>query len=299
MSARGIPPGVRSGGGTAPASGRSVMLAPAKLTLNLRITGVRADGYHELESEMVSVDLADTLEFAPGDGLTVEAGSWSSDAGSPGGSTGAPDGPAGATVTRVPTGPDNLVAKALRAVGRTAEVRLVKRIPAGAGLGGGSSDAAAVLRWAGCADQGIAAGLGADVAFCVAGGRAMVSGIGDVVAPLAWEDRTFTLLLLPFGVDTAACYRAWDRLAERGALPVPEPGRNDLEAPAIATEPRLAPWRDYFAQATGLRPRLAGSGSTWFVEGLPADVGLEGRRTLALDHEESLVVGVRTVPTPV
>ena len=64
---------------------------------------------------------------------------------------------------------DNLVARALGAVGRTARVRLVKRIPVGGGLGGGSSDAAAVLRWAGCADLAVALRLGSDVPFCVVG----------------------------------------------------------------------------------------------------------------------------------
>ncbi len=116
----------------------------------------------------------------------------------------------------VPVGPDNLVVRALAAVGREARVHLIKRIPPGAGLGGGSSNAAAVLRWAGCTDLDLAAQLGADVPFCLVGGRASVSGIGESVESLPYEERRFVLLLPPFGVDTAAVYRKWDELSEAG-----------------------------------------------------------------------------------
>jgi 4-diphosphocytidyl-2-C-methyl-D-erythritol kinase len=214
--------------------------APAKLTVSLRVTGVRADGYHEIDAEMVALDLADELLLGPGDSLEV----------------------VGATGLAVPADDDNLVRRALRAVGRTAAVRLTKRIPAGAGLGGGSADAAAVLRWAGCDDVAVAAGLGADVPFCLVGGRARVTGIGDVLEPLPPEDRTFTLLTPPFGVSTPAVYRMWDELGGPRS-----DGPNDLEPAALAVEPRLGRWRDRLADATGRTPVLAGSGSTWFVEG--------------------------------
>jgi 4-diphosphocytidyl-2-C-methyl-D-erythritol kinase len=225
------------------------MRAPAKLTVSLRVTGVRADGYHLLESEMVAIDLADELEFDPdGDGLEL----------------------IGATGLDVPTTDDNLVRRALRAVGRTAHVTLRKRIPAGAGLGGGSADAAAVLRWAGRGDDvELAATLGADVPFCLAGGgRALVRGIGDELQPLPFVDRTYTLLVPPFGVSTVAVYRAWDALGG----PTGGAGVNDLEPAALHVEPRLAEWRDRLADAAGARPTLAGSGGTWFVEGeFPGD----------------------------
>ena len=253
------------------------LVAPAKLTLSLRITGVRADGYHLLSSEMVSLDLADTLVVGPGDGLTVVSGD-------------------GEPSPAVPAGPENLVARALVAVGRRASVRLVKRIPPGAGLGGGSADAAAVLRWAGRADPALAATLGADVPFCLRGGRALVTGIGERLEPLEHLDRRFVLLLPAFGVGTAAVYRRWDEMAGRGALPAPGTVRNELEAPALDVEPRLAPWRELLARATGAEPCLAGSGSTWFVEGDAASLGLEGRRTLTLGREEARLVPVRTVP---
>lgn len=218
------------------------VLAPAKLTVSLRVVGVRHDGYHEIDAEMVTLDLADELTFVEGgDGLEVVAAG---------------------TGLSVPTGDDNLVRRALAAVDRQAAVRLVKRIPAGAGLGGGSADAAAVLRWAGCTDPAVAVSLGADVPFCVLGGRARVTGIGEVVRPLPPVERTYTLVVPPFGVPTAEVYRAWDRLGGPHA-----DGPNDLEPAALAVAPELAEWRDRLAEATGTRPALAGSGSAWFVPG--------------------------------
>jgi 4-diphosphocytidyl-2-C-methyl-D-erythritol kinase len=218
-------------------------LARAKLTLTLRITGVRNDGYHLIDAEMVTLDLVDHLEFREGEGLRVE----------------------GAKASDVPTGEANLVCKALAAAGRTANVVLRKSIPAGAGLGGGSADAAAVLRWAGVTDQAVAVRLGADVPFCVVGGRARVTGIGETVLPLPFEElagRHYTLLTPPLHVSTAAVYRAWDELGG----PAGDHG-NDLEPAALVVAPQLGEWRDRLEEATGRRPYLAGSGGTWFVEG--------------------------------
>lgn len=226
------------------------MRALAKLTLSLRIVGVRADGFHLIDAEMVTLDLADDLAFTDGDGLTIE-------------------GP-----FDVPAGPENLVVRALDAAGRRAQVHLLKRIPPGGGLGGGSADAAAVLRWAGVDSLDVAAGLGADVPFCLVGGRARVSGIGEILQPLPFADRTFTLLTPPFGVSTPAVYAAWDRLGGPTG-----PGPNDLEAAALAVEPRLAEFRDRLGEATGQTPVLAGSGSTWFVEGAHPGAGLVVTRT--------------------
>lgn len=218
----------------------ALVVAPAKLTTSLRVTGVRDDGMHLIDAEMVTLDLADELTFTEGDGLEV----------------------VGATGLPVGVGDDNLVRRALRAVDRQAHVRLVKRIPAGAGLGGGSADAAAVLRWAGCTDRTVGASLGADVPFCMVGGRARVTGIGDQLEPLPPEARTFTILVPPFGVSTPDVYRAWDRMGG----PSGEHG-NDLEPAALTVAPELAVWRDRLGDATGGTPVLAGSGSTWFVEG--------------------------------
>ncbi len=217
------------------------LLAPAKLTISLRVLGVRDDGYHLIDAEMVSLDLADELHLAAGNGLAVQSAS---------------------TGLEVAAGDDNLVRRALKLVARTADVRLVKRIPAGAGLGGGSADAGAILRWAQFGDLDAAAGLGADVPFCTIGGRARVTGIGQRVEPLPFVERAYTLLTPPIGCSTPAVYRAWDQLGgPTGA------GPNDLEPAALAVEPELARWRDELAEAAGALPLLAGSGSTWFVEG--------------------------------
>lgn len=227
------------------------VLARAKLTLSLRITGVRADGYHLLDAEMVTLDLADRLSFAEGDGLTVTG----LGAGGP-----------------VPDGPDNLVRRALAAAGRKAAVQLEKRIPTGGGLGGGSADAAAVLRWAGVTDPAVAVQLGADVPFCLAGGRARVRGVGELLEPLPFDEvagRAYTLLVPPLHVSTVEVYRAWDRLGG----PTGEHG-NDLEPAALNVAPRLAEWRDRLGDATGETPLLAGSGATWFVPGAHEGPGL-------------------------
>jgi 4-diphosphocytidyl-2-C-methyl-D-erythritol kinase len=223
--------------------------ALAKLTLSLRITGVRPDGYHLLDAEMVTVDLADTLYFSPGDGLELDVRAEGCD--------------------EVPTSGANLVRRALALTGRQAHVRLVKRIPAGAGLGGGSADAAAVLRWAratGPAALEAAVQLGSDVPFCLAGGgRARVAGVGEVLEPLPFEEvagDAYTLLVPPFGVATTTVYQAWDEMGG----PVSD-NSNDLEPAALRVEPRLAKWRDRLGRATGQQPQLAGSGSTWFVPG--------------------------------
>jgi 4-diphosphocytidyl-2-C-methyl-D-erythritol kinase len=206
---------------------------------------------------MVTIDLADELTFSDGDGLEVLA-------------------PSG---TRVPSGDGNLVNRALSAVGRRAHVRLVKRIPLGAGLGGGSADAAAVLRWAGSGDLALAASLGADVPFCVHGGRARVTGIGDVIDVLPFEDRAYTLLIPPFGCATPDVYRAWDELGGPQGT-----GANDLEPAALVVEPRLREWRDRLADGTGATPSLAGSGSTWFVAGaFPGDGRVVVRTVPAFD----------------
>jgi 4-diphosphocytidyl-2-C-methyl-D-erythritol kinase len=257
--------------------------APAKLTTSLRVVGVRADGMHLLEAEMVTLDLADTLEVTDADDIRI--------------SIEPADGLDHSGTGGVPAGPENLVTRALEAVGRHAYVRLHKRIPPGAGLGGGSADAAAILRWAGCTDVTTAAGLGADVPFCLVGGRAAVAGIGEVMSPLPFEERDFVLLLAPFGVETASVYRAFDAMA--GRPPATATGRtdggNDLEAAALAVEPRLGLWRDAFEQRTGRPARLAGSGSTWFTEGSLQSLGIEDP-VLAVGEATGHMLTARTTP---
>ena len=237
------------------------LLAPAKLTRTLRVTGRRPDGLHTIEAEMVSLDLADVLnlEEAATSSLSVT----------------------GPATRGVVGGARNLVVRALEGSGRSARVSLEKVIPSGGGLGGGSSDAAAVLRWAGCTDLKVALGLGSDVPYCVVGGRARVSGVGMLVEPLAFEQATFTLLMPGLHSRTPAVYGAWDDL---GGLT--SDGPNDLEEPAMVVEGALRVWRDRLGEATGMTPVLAGSGSTWYVEGAFPELRFPGAR----------MVVARTVP---
>lgn len=221
------------------------VFAPAKLTLSLRIVGVRADGYHEIDAEMVTLDFGDQLDIEPGrsgvemiDGTSRPHPGWGAD------------------------DEDNLVRRALALAGRTARVTVAKAVPVGAGLGGGSADAAAVLRWAGFDDVKAAASIGADVGFCLVGGRARVRGIGEIVEPQPHRPERYTLLIPPVACPTPAVYEAWDELGG----PV-GPNGNDLEPAALAAVPELARWRNELGEATGLAPRLAGSGGTWFVAG--------------------------------
>lgn len=270
------------------------LLAPAKLTLRLRITGTRADGYHLIDAEMVTLGLCDELIVHPSSETSVEVVRLPGDGG---GGAGLPD-------WDIPAGGSNLVIVALELAGRTAHVEIRKRIPPGAGLGGGSADAAAVLRWANrltaserpcpsamseasgspssvqpneSADLSTDAGepalvtpqqaatLGADVAFCLIGGRAHVTGIGELIEPLPFREQSFVLWTPPIQVDTATVYRKWDELGGPTSQ-----NSNDLEPAALAAYPELAAWRNALAAASGRTPHLAGSGSTWFV---PAPFG--------------------------
>jgi 4-diphosphocytidyl-2-C-methyl-D-erythritol kinase len=142
----------------------------------------------------------------------------------------------------------------------------VKRIPAGAGLGGGSTNAAAVLRHFGALDRARAATLGADVPFCLEGGRALVTGIGERLAPLRDEAISFVIVTPACPVSTKAVYDAYDELGPSSA-----PGRNDLELAAIAVEPRLAALRRAISEVAGTPPTLAGSGASYFLECDPSE----------------------------
>ncbi len=239
------------------------LLAPAKLTVRLHLTGVRPDGYHLIDAEMVSLDLHDVVVVDPNGHALSASGPFA-------------DG--------VPLDERNLVHRALTLAGRQAAVHLEKHIPHGGGLGGGSTDAAAVLRWAGVTDLDAAATIGADVPYCVIGGRARVSGIGDVVEPLPPRQRHFTLVIPPFGVSTPEVYRAWDALGGPTA-----DVDNHLEVAALHVCPELAHWRERIAHACGAAPVLAGSGGTWFVEGEHVDA------LAALGDEGARIVSTTTV----
>jgi 4-diphosphocytidyl-2-C-methyl-D-erythritol kinase len=244
------------------------LLAPAKLTLSLRVLGARPDGFHDLEALTVSIDTPyDTLAVEPGPpGVRLEV-----------------TGPAAAGV---PEGDENLVVRAAQAVlpdGAGLQLRLRKQIPSGAGLGGGSSDAAAVLRVC-AATFGIrpevveraAAGLGSDVPFCLHGGPAWMRGRGEVIEALTLPEAIRVLVVVPpFAIETAAVYRAWDELGgPRSDRVLPPPDgmahlvaelANDLEPAAEHVEPQLGPFREALEAAVGTPALLAGSGSACWI----------------------------------
>ncbi|MEO8245705.1 MAG: 4-(cytidine 5'-diphospho)-2-C-methyl-D-erythritol kinase [Chloroflexota bacterium] len=244
--------------------------APAKLNLSLRVVGRREDGYHELDSILVLLDLADRLLLMPGcSGLRVTDAD-------------------GAPVPDVPVRPDENLAWRGLADGLGGDpdaalacLTLEKRIPAAAGLGGGSSDAAAAWRlgrrWAGRPDRptevevAALARIGADVPFFASGAAAArVTGIGERVAALAAAAGQLVLLVHPpFGLSTAAVFdasraRDWSGSAPGSVAEALAEGTNDLLPAARRVRPELD---DLMALmlAAGAVPRLTGSGATLYA----------------------------------
>lgn len=244
--------------------------APAKLNLTLRVTGVRADRFHEIESLVARIDLCDTLTVAP-----HEDGCYALDC----------DDPA------LPRDGSNLVLQAARALARTAGVNpgarlvLAKRIPAGAGLGGGSSDAATALRLLNQAWglglppaelERVGGTLGSDVPLFFHGPLCIIRGRGEEVEDVRQPLRAWAALVLGGPpCPTAAVYAAWDRRREHPARPglgailaaLGAPERlmgllyNDLEEAALAAVPGLRELAAAVAEAGGAPVRLTGSGS--------------------------------------
>jgi len=243
--------------------------AYAKLTLSLRITGVRADGYHEIEALAISVtEPHDSLEIT-----LVGGGAITTDV-------------EGEAAAGVPVDATNLVARAARLArpGGGVQIHLHKRIRPGGGLGGGSADAAAVLAaLASLSGSGlgredmpsVAAALGADVPFCLGGGAAWMRGLGERIDPVVVSPLAVLLATPRFGIPTPAVYRAWDDLGGPCSQRAVDPPRavagltdrlvNDLEPAAERVEPRLSGFRRGLEDATGRGAILAGSGSSCAV----------------------------------
>lgn len=270
-----------------------VRWAHAKLNLVLDVRRRREDGYHELSSVMAEVTLADRITLRASSASRVV---WEN----------------------APAPAGDLVAGALDAMrslhpGRGAEVWVRKAIWAGAGLGGGSSDAAAVI--AGLADLWgtgddpatlalLARRLGADVPFFLRGGVQWARGVGDVLTALPPAALTVVLALPRVRVSTPEAFAAWDRAggpsspdrAERlaaalasGAGLAPELLGNDLE-PAVARQwPQVAHLRAAM-RARGLVPVMTGSGSALFA---PVDPGEADRAVRALGDVAALAVAVQ------
>jgi len=186
--------------------------APAKLNLFLHVTGRRADGYHELQSLMVPITLADTLDFeARSDGRIVRSGDV--------------------------IGPldDDLCLRAAALLQRQSgtavgvEITVEKRIPAGSGMGGGSSDAATTLlalnrlwnlRWPRDRLAELALRLGADVPFFLGAGPALAEGVGERLTPLAWPPSWFAVIHPQVSVSTAEIFSSPELTRSTKALTI-------------------------------------------------------------------------------
>jgi 4-diphosphocytidyl-2-C-methyl-D-erythritol kinase len=251
----------------------------AKINLDLRIVGAQAGGYHELRTTFQSIALHDVLT------LTAVRGPFVVESDDP-----------GCPVT------GNIVERAARCLWQTAgrtgspaavRVRIEKRIPIAAGLGGGSADAAAALRglsrlWGvrlGAKEmQAIAASLGADVPFFLRGGTACGRGRGDLLSPVTDRRRRWAVVATPpFGVSTAEAY-AWFDEAGR-----PFKGRhvNDLQPVVVARHPEIGELVDSLKHSGASHAAMSGSGSAVF--------GLFSRRAVAEAAADALVGGGRRV----
>jgi 4-diphosphocytidyl-2-C-methyl-D-erythritol kinase len=242
------------------------VFAPAKINLTLHVTGQRGDGYHLLDSYVCFAGI--------GDRLTVEKANTTSLALS------------GPFAKGVPAGPENLVHRAAALLGVTARITLEKNLPAAAGIGGGSADAAATLKALAdlhdipLPDRDRVLTLGADVPVCLMGGQVRMKGIGDDLAPITPAPMGWPLVLVNPGVSVSTP-EVFLRLASKSNAPMPDAlledtynefpdwlghQRNDLEAPAIQLVPVIADVLDALRAETGCRlARMSGSGATCFA----------------------------------
>jgi len=245
-------------------------LSPAKVNLHLEILGRRPDGYHEIQTLMHRVDLFDEGEITPGGSgirLTVEG-------------------------EEIPGGTENLACRAARIFVAEAglrgdlEIRLKKRIPVGAGLGGGSSDAASVLLelndllkvgWERDRLMAIGAKLGADVPFFIFQKPALARGVGEKLTPVSLpEPLWFLLLVPPWRISTAWAYEAYDRLAGGKTDPLKIRDsythiteilpvlKNDLELAALANYPEIGQMKEALLAGGAQGAMMTGSGPVVF-----------------------------------
>ena len=215
--------------------GALALPAHAKLNLDLAVLGVRPDGYHELRTRFQAISLHDLLLIEPAAETSLVGGR-----------------------------PDDLVLRAQRALERTAgrplpaRFRLVKRIPAGAGLGGGSAAPPPPLRGLARLYElyrdlaPVALELGADVPFFLRGGAATATGVGERLTPAALDTGWYAIAWPGFPVSTPAVFARWDEVGGDGD--------NELTRAARAVSPELAE----FAGMLGDGWRMTGSGSAFF-----------------------------------
>jgi len=275
-------------------------IAPAKVNLTLSVGRKRPDGYHDLVTLMETVSLCDELtvsvenEFLPGVKLSISG-----------------DYP-------VPEDPSNLVVRAAEAFFGAfgsrfpISVSLIKRIPTEAGLGGGSADAAAMLRalnaivdrpLANDALLSVAAKLGADVAFCLFGGTAICSGIGDRISPIDRPaHRFYTIVMGNDRVSTPNAYRSLDSVRENTEKSVSLPSSetlvsvaegkelhlfNDFEDVVFPTYPAIAARKNRLLERGATAAQLTGSGAAVF--GIFPDAESAARAAASFDCDSFAV----------
>jgi 4-diphosphocytidyl-2-C-methyl-D-erythritol kinase len=240
------------------------ILSPAKINLTLEVLGKRPDGFHELATWMLPVGLYDSIEIERADLPSFES-----------------------NVPALETDPSNLVNRAAELFNRTASIdsayaiRLEKNIPIGAGLGGGSSNAAATLRLLNELHnfrfrprelEELAANLGSDVAFFISGRSAWCSGRGERIEPRLFPDDLWVCLFKPgFGLSTAGVYRAYAQLVldRKHGQEIETPWgklRNDLEQAVFPKYLFLGLVKDWLNKQTeSVFGLMSGSGSTLFA----------------------------------
>ena len=240
------------------------VLAPAKLNLFLHITGRREDGYHLLQSVFMLIDWCDTLHFDVRDDGVIEREDLT-----------------------VALPADDLVMRAAQSLQRAsgtalgAHIAIEKHIPAQAGMGGGSSDAATTLlalnrlwglNWPLSKLMPLALALGADVPFFLGGHNAWVEGIGEQITPIDIPAARFAVVKPNAGLETARIFRApeLERATETATMPVFAVnhygfGRNDLQPVAQALCPEITEVLNWLG-SFGISPRMTGSGSAVFAK---------------------------------
>lgn len=252
------------------------LTAPAKVNLSLNITGRRDDGYHLLDSIVVFTTFGDQIDLSPASGDSVRV-----------------SGPFAASLTAAG---DNICLRALsafREAGGEAgplAIHIDKQIPVGAGLGGGSSDAAAMLRHLNGASAhplseerlaALALSLGADVPVCLAGTAQRMQGIGEILTPLEPPPRGHLVLARPDAMlATGEVFRRWQQAGPAGAASDTgsRPDRiiaagNDLEAAATTLVPAIGTVLVSLRDCEGIiAAQMSGSGTACF--GLFEDAGV-------------------------
>jgi 4-diphosphocytidyl-2-C-methyl-D-erythritol kinase len=277
------------------------LAAPAKINFSLEVLGKRLDGFHDVRMLMAGVSLHDTLAFEPWEECVLECDQKDLDCGA-----------------------SNLILKAARLLQKKAgssmgaRIRLTKRIPLGAGLAGGSADAAATLLglntlWGLKLGMGelrtLSLQLGSDVPFCMESGWAIASGRGEKLKPLTQRKKFHVLLLNPgFEVSTKWVYQnvdtlpgprrnlsslVWDALNEKDFERVNKIALNDLERVTAREHVEIGQMRQELTDAGAVVARMSGSGPT--VWGLFKDETTLNKAEKSLKNKYKYVIPVTTI----